>query len=44
MGMNMDTYTLLKFAHVIGFLLIFGGVFAIFLSYQQGAPPFRVVR
>ncbi len=30
--MNMDTYTLLKFTHVIGFLLIFGGVFAIFLS------------
>lgn len=31
----MDTYTLLKFTHVIGFLLIFGGVFAIFLSEWQ---------
>ncbi len=31
----MDTYTLLKFTHVIGFLLISGGVFAIFLSEWQ---------
>ena len=31
----METYTLLKFTHIIGFLLIFGGIFAIFLSEWQ---------
>ncbi len=31
----MDTFTLLKFFHAIGFLLIFGGIFAIFLSEWQ---------
>jgi uncharacterized membrane protein len=31
----MDTYTLLKFIHIMGFVLIFSGVFAIFLSEWQ---------
>ncbi len=28
----MDTYTLLKFTHIIGFVLIFGGILGIFIS------------
>ena len=31
----MDTYTLLKFIHIMGFVLIFSGVFAIFFSEWQ---------
>ena len=31
----MDTFTLLKFTHIIGFVLIFGGILGIFISEWQ---------
>ena len=31
----MDTYTLLKFAHIVGFILLGGGLLAVFISELQ---------